>query len=74
MSIRFYIDHNVHGAIVEGLRRRGIDCLTCSEDGTTRLPDEKLLERATALGRAIVTQDVDFLEIAAKWVAAGKRF
>ena len=74
MSISFYIDHNVHSAIVGGLRRRGVDCLTCFEDGTHRLPDDEVLLRATELGRVVFTQDADFLTITAEWISAGKEF
>ena len=31
------------------------------------MPDEDLLTRATAVGRVLLTQDADFLEIAAGW-------
>ena len=38
-----------------GLRRKGIDCLTAEEDGTKQLPDDLLLQRATELGRVMVS-------------------
>ncbi len=66
-SARFYIDENLHGPITEGLRRRGVDVLTVQEDGHTGLvPDDLVLDRAGELGRLMVTQDKDFLEIAAR--------
>jgi predicted nuclease of predicted toxin-antitoxin system len=37
--------------------------MTSQEDGTTDLKDSDLLDRATALGRALFTQDIDFLRI-----------
>ena len=33
--------------------------------------DDELLTRATALGRVLLTQDADFLEIAARWQRQG---
>ena len=64
VSVRFYLDHHVDAAITEGLRQRGIDVLTCREDGTETWDDEHLLERATALGRVLFSQDDDLLAIA----------
>ena len=65
--VRFYIDENLHGPITEGLRRREVDILTVQEDGRTGLaPDDLVLDRAGELGRLMVTQDKDFLEIAAR--------
>ena len=46
-----------------GLRLRNIDVMTSQEDGTTELEDSDLLDRATALGRVLFTQDRDFLRI-----------
>ncbi len=66
MSVGLYMDHHVHGAITAGLRRRGVDCLTAEEDGTSRLHDEQLLERATYLGRVLFTNVEDLLVIAAR--------
>ena len=45
-------------------RRRGIDVLTVQENGATRLEDVSLLDRATALGRVLFSQDDDLLAIA----------
>lgn len=56
-----YMDVNVPFAITAGLRLRGIDVLTAQEDSSAGLSDEALLDRATAIGRAVFTRDVDFL-------------
>lgn len=64
MSIRLYMDVHVPYAISFGLRLRKVDVVTSQEDGTTELEDSKLLDRATALGRGLFTQDTDFLRIA----------
>jgi predicted nuclease of predicted toxin-antitoxin system len=62
--LRLYTDVQVKAAITIGLRRRGIDVVTAQEDGSQRLDDEPLLERATALGRVLFSQDDDLLAIA----------
>ncbi len=62
--LSFYMDHHAHRSITEGLRRRGIDVVTAFEDGSEEKDDEALLERATVLGRILVSQDDDLLKIA----------
>ena len=36
MSVAFYMDPHVKAAITDGLRRRGVDVMTCLADGTDR--------------------------------------
>jgi predicted nuclease of predicted toxin-antitoxin system len=74
MTARFYFDQHMPRAIVVGLRQLGVDVLRTQDDGTERLPDEQLLERATALGRVLVTADDDFLALARDWMRAGRPF
>lgn len=74
MSLALYMDHHVKSAVTEGLRRRGVDVITCAEDGTHQAEDERILERATELGRTVFTQDDDFLAIADKWLGHGRDF
>jgi Domain of unknown function (DUF5615) len=74
MSVAFYFDEHVHGAITRGLRRRGVDVFTAQDDGRGHTPDPILLDRALALGRVTVTQDVDFLREAHRRQAAGEAF
>jgi hypothetical protein len=59
------MDVHIPYAITMQLRRRGLDVLTSQEGGTQRLDDSKLLDRASALGRVLVTQDDDLLREAA---------
>ncbi len=66
MSVALYMDVQVHDAITAGLRPRGVDVLTAQEDGARRLPDPALLDRATALGRVLFSQDDDLLSEAAR--------
>lgn len=74
MSVSFYMDEHVPGAVTEGLRLRGIDVLTAQEDGLGGWDDSALIERATELGRVLVTQDADLLREAAALQRRGVRF
>jgi len=60
------MDVHVPYAISFGLRLRQVDVVTSQEDGTTELEDSDLLDRATELGRALFTQDTDFLRLASE--------
>lgn len=55
------MDQNVSKAITHGLRLRGIDVLTASEDGRAETPDPELLDRAAILRRILFTRDADFV-------------
>ena len=72
--VRLYMDVHVPDAITQGLRARGVDVRTSQEDSTRRLPDPELLDRATALGRVLFTQDDDLITEAARRQNAGKAF
>ena len=61
MALRLYMDHNIHGAVVRGLRRRGVDVITAYEDGMRRAADHRLLDRASSLDRVLVTADDDLV-------------
>lgn len=68
------MDVHVPAAITTGLRRREVDVLTAQADGATQLPDDTLLERATTLGRVLVTQDEDLLAEAERRQRGAKSF
>ena len=72
MAMPVYMDVHVPAAITAGLRHRGIDVLTSQEDGSERWSDDRLLERAKVLGRALFSQDDDLLQLAAKWQELGR--
>ena len=74
MSLSLYMDHHVPTAITEGLRRRGVDVLTASDDERERSADEELLHRATQLGRVFFSQDRDLLVIAHRWQEDSRDF
>ena len=66
MSVPLYMDVHVPDTITAGLRLRGVDVFTAQEDGAGRLSDALLLDRATALGRILFSQDEDLLHEAAQ--------
>ena len=68
------MDVNVRRAVTDGLRLRGVEVLTAQEDGTRELDDDVLLDRATALGYVLFTQDEDLLREAAQRRARGEAF
>ncbi len=74
VSVTLYMDHHVPAAVTAGLRRRGVDVLTAYEDGMAEAADEDILQRATAAGRSVFTQDEDFLLIASEWQRVPRPF
>lgn len=68
------MDVHVPLAITRGLRRRSVDVLTSQQDGTTQLPDDQLLDRASQLGRILFSRDKDLLAEAAKRLWGGIPF
>lgn len=61
MTIRFHLDENVHGAVADALRRRGIDVTTAADAKLIGATDEQRLAFAQLQGRTVVTHDVDSL-------------
>jgi hypothetical protein len=74
MSLALYMDVHVPIAITEALRRKGLDILRSQDDGTTRLDDALLLQRATDLRRVLFTQDQGFLRITSEWQRQRRSF
>ncbi len=74
MILALYLDVHVPRAVADGLRLRGVDVLTAQADGSDRLSDPDLLDRAMALGRVLVSQDEDLLQEAARRQRAGIPF
>lgn len=64
MSVAFYFDHHVPAAVADGLWQHGVDVLTDDDDGAAGWSDDRILDRAAELDRAVYTQDRDFLVIA----------
>ena len=74
MSVALYMDVHVPYPVTSALLARGVDVLTAQWDDTTRLPDPELLDRTSALGRMLVSQDEDLLAEAAQRQRAGLEF
>jgi len=74
MSLGLYMDVHVPRPITRGLRRRGVDVLTAQDDGTTRLEDPALLDRAAALGCILFSQDEDLVAEAVRRQRMGQPF
>jgi hypothetical protein len=67
--VRFYFDVHVPLTVAAQLAKRGIDVLSAQADHSSTLPDHQLLERASDLGRIMVTSDTRFRALAERWQA-----
>ncbi len=74
MPLKLYGDECWDRRVSEGLRRRELDIVTAHELNLLGASDEVHLERASASGRVIVTQDSDFLRLANEFLTAGREF
>ncbi len=72
MKINIYTDENVNGAIVNGLRRRGIEVQSIHEAGNLGFGEEEQLAYAVAHHACLFTHDDDLLMIADQWQKSGK--
>lgn len=63
MAIKFYCDEHIHPAIPVALRNRGADTITAQDVNMLGIADEIHLQYAVSQGRAIITQDTDFLRL-----------
>jgi hypothetical protein len=68
------MDVHIRRAVTSALRLRSIDVLTAQEDGAGELDDDRLLRRATELGRVLVSQDEDLLREGARRLREHKDF
>lgn len=74
MPLRLHADECVDGRILAGLHRRVTNIVTAEEEGLLGATDEQQPERATSLGRVLVTADRDFFAIASSILARGGSF
>ncbi len=63
--IRFHLDEQVDVAVARALRRHGVDVTTTVEAGLRTASDEEQIAYARREQRVLVTQDADFLRLAA---------
>jgi hypothetical protein len=69
-----YADADIHGPVVEGLRRRGWDVVRAVDLHPEGADDHVHFERAALEGRVLVSNDLDQLMIAESWLLAGRCF
>lgn len=69
-----FADEHVHDGVVQALRLRGVGVVTVREQGMESTPDPVVLEAALRQKRVLLTNDTDFLAIAAEQQTAGKPF
>lgn len=62
-QVRYHVDEHIARAVVNGLRRRGIDVTMPAEMGMRGRSDADQLAFATAADRVIVTRDQDYLRL-----------
>lgn len=67
--LKAYADENVANAVVQALRKRGMDIITVSEQGRRGIGDARLLAEALSDERVLLTNDQDFLTLAAEAAA-----
>lgn len=63
--LSFYTDEHISRAVVRGLRARGLTVVTALEAAGLGAKDAEHLRAAASTGRVLVTQDTDFLRLAA---------
>lgn len=70
--LKIYVDENVNPAIVNGLRRRGVEAWSAGEAGNLGLSDEEQLEYAAKEHAVFFTHDTDLISISNQWIVSGK--
>jgi hypothetical protein len=63
-AVRLYLDENLSPRIAIQLQQRGVDTVSVRDLDVLGDDDISHLERATCMGRVLVTTDVDFLRLA----------
>jgi uncharacterized protein with PIN domain len=63
METRYHLDENMHHAVANGLRRRGIDVTTSTDADLIGAADEEQLAFAHSQRRILVTHDDDLLRL-----------
>ena len=74
MALQFFFDQHVPRAIALGLRLKDVDVVTAAEDGAAEPDDSALMDRASGLGRILVSFDSDLLAEANRRRQANRHF
>jgi hypothetical protein len=72
-TLKFFTDEHIDRAIVEQLRRRGINVLRSEDVGMKGADDSVLLEYATQNGYAFLSMDDDVTGLHTEWLKSGRR-
>jgi len=70
VSVRLLLDEMLSPEIAAELVKRGHDVVAVADPGLVGLPDEQVLEWATAQGRCLVTENVKDYEVLRRAAAA----
>jgi len=63
--VKFLLDMGMSSSTAVFLRARGYDVVHLRDQGLQQMSDEKIVEKALAEGRVILTHDLDFSRIVA---------
>ena len=72
--LKAYADVHVIFGLVQALRQRGMDVVRAQERGQEEADDMDLLDEALREQRVMLTNDVDFLTLAAQYGKQQRRF
>jgi Domain of unknown function (DUF5615) len=72
--LKGYADEHVVLGLVQALRQRGMDVVRVQDHGREQADDADLLDEALADERVMLTNDMDFLALAAERAARQQRF
>ncbi len=72
--LKAYADEHVVFGLVQALRQRGMDVIRVQDRGREQAEDTELLDEALHDERVMLTNDVDFLVLAAQRAAQQQRF
>ncbi len=72
--LKAYSDVHVVFGLVQALRQRGMDVVRVQDRGQEEADDIDLLDQALQEQRIMLTNDVDFLTLAAQYGAQQQRF
>lgn len=64
-EVRYYADEHIPSAVIRGLRQRGVDIVSVADAALMGAADIAHVRFARSEHRVIVTQDDDFLRLAA---------
>lgn len=74
LYLRLYLDEDVHKRLAAALRLRNFDAVSAHEIDRLGLDDEKQLELAASLGRALFTFNArDYIQLHLQWLREGRQ-